>query len=227
MSKDGSPLQYLLHQQPTHPLIPTHHLEHPPLVFKLSRPSDFSGINPCDTAAMISRTQQLLLRHNASWAVGRYGEQRELYQHERFKQPIRDVHLGLDITLEAGTELLVPYTGICHSFANNNGAGDYGPTVILQHRINTQTFYSLYGHLSEASLEALHPGKLLTIGSHLGHIGSQDENGGWPPHVHVQLITDIGKYRGDFPGVCAHTNKNQWLTRCPNPNWLLKLPYIE
>jgi len=49
--------------------------------------------------------------------------------------------------------------GKIHSFQNNTALGDYGPTVILEHQIADFKFHTLYGHLSEASLE----GKKLEI----------------------------------------------------------------
>jgi hypothetical protein len=42
--------------------------------------------------------------------------------------------------------------GTLHSFNFNAGFGDYGPTIILEHNVENQTFI-LYGHLSLDSLE--------------------------------------------------------------------------
>ena len=42
--------------------------------------------------------------------------------------------------------------GTIHSFQNNTALGDYGPTIILSHEIEGFKFHTLYGHLSEASL---------------------------------------------------------------------------
>ena len=46
----------------------------------------------------------------------------------------RRLHLGVDIWADAGTPVYVPLDGRIHSFRDNNHFGDYGPTVILQHR---------------------------------------------------------------------------------------------
>ena len=35
----------------------------------------------------------------------------------------------------------------------------------------------------------------------IARIGTTAENGGWPPHLHFQLITDLLDRHGDFPGV--------------------------
>ena len=52
-------------------------------------------------------------------------------------------------------------------------------------------------------------------------IGNSDENGGWPPHVHVQIITDMLGREGDFPGVCSRDEWSYWQRICPDPSDLL------
>ena len=217
------PLLALLDSITPAAILPRRILNQPHLTFQLSSLSDFAGIDPRNTAAMIAKTDSLMAQHQAAWAIGRYGEQRELYTHPQYTQPQRSVHLGLDLSAPAGTDVFAPLIGKCHSFQDNAQPGDYGPTIILEHRINELTFYSLYGHLNREALTHLHPGKIINVGERLGHIGTPDENGGWPPHCHVQLIRDIGEYRGDFPGVCSHIEATEWLHRCPDPNRLLKL----
>ena len=132
-------------------------------------------------------------------------------------------HLGLDLSASTNTPVYAPIAGTCHSFHNNDTAGDYGPTIILEHNIDDTRFYTLYGHLTQQSLEPLEQQSDFAAGELLGHIGDVSENGGWPPHLHFQIIRDIGDYRGNFPGVCHKKEATQWLLRCPDPNLLLKL----
>ena len=109
-----------------------------------------------------------------------------------------------------------------HSFQDNAHFGDYGPTIILQHDLAGKTVYSLYGHLSRASLEGLHEGKAFRAGEKLAEIGPFPENGDWPPHLHIQLITDLLGHRGDFPGVCSVANRERFLAICPDPmEWIV------
>ena len=213
----------LLNNTQAAPILPEDILNQPYYIFKLGHPSDFSNINPQDTQAMVTRTQELLKQHQAAWGIGRYGEQRELYTHPQYTQTQRSVHLGLDLSAPAGTEIFAPIAGKCHSFQNNAQAGDYGPTIILEHHLNNITFFTLYGHLNHDSIQQLKIGQAFKAGDHLGNIGAPSENGGWPPHCHVQLIRDIGNYHGDFPGVCCITEAAEWLHRCPDPSTLLKL----
>jgi hypothetical protein len=43
--------------------------------------------------------------------------------------------------------------------------GDYGPTIILEHRLDSIPFFTLYGHLSRPSLEGLEPGLAFAAGT--------------------------------------------------------------
>ena len=70
------------------------------------------------------------------------------------------MHIGLDLWIKAGTPVLSALDGKVHSFDFNAGFGDYGPTIILEHQLEDQTFYTLYGHLSLDSLDGLKIGKV-------------------------------------------------------------------
>jgi murein DD-endopeptidase MepM/ murein hydrolase activator NlpD len=141
-------------------------------------------------------------------AYGDYLEQRALYRNSnRFQGgETRDIHLGLDLWAPAGTSVHALLDGRIHSFANNTDRGNYGPTLILEHEWNGQRLYSLYGHLSITDLKNWHVNKLYAAGEPIAHLGTPDENGGYAPHLHLQLMRDIGQYAGDYPGVAS---KNQ------------------
>ena len=124
--------------------------------------------------------------------------------------------------LPAGEPLFSPLAGKIHSFANNAAEGDYGPTLIMEHEIQGQRFYILYGHLSRKSLLHYQEGKTIAAGELLGWLGTEDENGHWPAHLHLQFIQDLGDYRGDYPGVCSQKDALFFLQNCPNPEALLK-----
>ncbi|MGB5693847.1 MAG: peptidoglycan DD-metalloendopeptidase family protein, partial [Flavobacteriaceae bacterium] len=94
----------------------------------------------------------VLHRNNADLAHGGYMEQRDLYKKsEHFRPgapPERDIHLGVDLWMKAGTAVKAPLEGTIHSFNDNAGFGNYGPAIILEHFVGGQKFYTLYGHLS-------------------------------------------------------------------------------
>ncbi|MET7255310.1 peptidoglycan DD-metalloendopeptidase family protein [Dyadobacter fermentans] len=159
--------------------------------------------------------------------IGGYGEDRVIYRHRKHftadAEKPRSIHLGVDIWAEAGTPLYAPLDATVHSFAFNDHYGDYGPTIILTHELGGITFFTLYGHLSLTSLEGLHKGKTIHAGERFAAIGPYPENGDWPPHLHFQIIGDMGSYRGDFPGVCNAADRDYYLNLCPDPELILRI----
>ncbi|MDO8834538.1 MAG: phosphotransferase, partial [Vicinamibacterales bacterium] len=85
-------------------------------------------------------------------------------------------------------------------------------------------FYTLYGHLSRASVAGLREGQAVAKGTCIARIGAETENGGWPPHLHFQVIADLLGRRGDFPGVARPSDRRVWLSLCPDPNLVARLP---
>jgi murein DD-endopeptidase MepM/ murein hydrolase activator NlpD len=156
--------------------------------------------------------------------AGGYDEDRAIYGGEAFTsgdEP-RTLHLGLDIAAPAGTDVFAPLAGMVHSFQDNAAPFDYGPTIILEHTVAKDvTFHTLYGHLSRESLEGLHVGRIFSAGQRLATLGTPQVNGNWPPHLHFQLILDIGECLGDFPGVFRKSQRDTWTLVCPDPRPLL------
>ncbi|MBL1213330.1 MAG: peptidoglycan DD-metalloendopeptidase family protein [Ignavibacteriae bacterium] len=166
---------------------------------------------------------------NAKFAIGKYGEDRIIYNDSTvFKgSERRSIHLGIDFWTEAGVDVFAPLDSEVHSFKNNNNSGDYGPTIILMHKNESQVLYTLYGHLSLSSIQNLEVGKKFSRGDKIGEIGNTDVNGNWPPHLHFQLITNMLNYHGDFPGVCKPSEKEKFFQLSPNPNTVLKIPELD
>ncbi len=156
-------------------------------------------------------------------AAGGYDEERAIYQTEAFGAGVpgieaRTIHLGFDIFAPAGTPVFAPMAGTVHSFQDNAARLDYGPTILLEHKLtNELTVWSLYGHLSRDSLMGLRPGQSIAKGQEIARLGSESVNGGWLPHLHVQLILDIGDAHGDFPGVFRKSERDHWRRVCPDP----------
>ena len=172
----------------------------------------------------------------AKFLIGGYGELREMYKRSilfdeekkySIEKPVteepRRLHIGTDIWGDAGTKIFVPLGGTVHSFAFNNNFGDYGATIILQHQLDTVVFYTLYGHLSVADIAHLKEGKFITRGELLAHFGEPQDNGNWPPHLHFQIIMDMRLHKGDYPGVCAESESEKYLSNCPDPDLILNL----
>jgi murein DD-endopeptidase MepM/ murein hydrolase activator NlpD len=162
----------------------------------------------------------------AKYLVGGYREVREMYRRSVLfdsKEEPRSLHLGIDIWGDAGTKIYTPLGGMVHSFKFNDNDGDYGATIILQHQLETFNFYILYGHLALKDIEQLRKGQFLTRGEQFAHFGPLEENGNWPPHLHFQIIVDIGNWEGDYPGVCKLSEAEKYLRNSPDPSVLLNL----
>jgi murein DD-endopeptidase MepM/ murein hydrolase activator NlpD len=168
-----------------------------------------------------------LAANQAKVAFGGYKEERYLYKRSTiFKDEEteeRNMHIGLDLWIEAGTAILAALDGKVHSFNFNAGFGDYGPTIILEHHIENQTFYTLYGHLSLDSLEDLEIGAIFKKGQQIALLGDATVNGDYSPHLHFQIIENIEDNFGDYPGVCTKSDLAFYLNNCPDPNLLLKI----
>jgi murein DD-endopeptidase MepM/ murein hydrolase activator NlpD len=158
--------------------------------------------------------------------AGGYAEERSNYTQPLFapagEEP-RTIHLGIDIFAPAGADVLAPLSARVHSAQINDNPGDYGPTIILEHTAGSEKFHTLYGHLSRDSLKGLKPGAAFMAGEPFAQLGTKRENGGWPPHLHFQILLDIGKAKGDYPGVCKRSEQDRWLPICPDPRLLLGL----
>jgi murein DD-endopeptidase MepM/ murein hydrolase activator NlpD len=166
--------------------------------------------------------KETLQRNNTTVGIGRYNEDRIIYRRSALFGTERTIHLGVDIILPSGTHVYSPLEATVHSSHDNNGNGDYGPTVILQHEIDGIKFFTLYGHLSLDSLGKTE-GQKIAKGELVGKIGDINVNGNWFEHLHFQIICDMLGKKGDFPGVANVKERRKWLDLCPDPNLILKI----
>jgi len=213
---------------------------------------DFTDRNEELTAEQIANTDQFanyinskLKENGCRYGIGGYNEHRTLYARSKHYDKVhssfqaqshlmdwveeetpaepRRLHLGIDIWGPAGTAVMAPMDGLVHSFAFNNNDSDYGSTIILTHILDGISFHTLYGHLSLNSLKNLHEGKNIRRGDVFTEFGMRFENGNWPPHLHFQLIKDMQGWEGDYPGVCKYSERDQWLSNCPDPDLVLQM----
>lgn len=160
-------------------------------------------------------------------AFGGYQEIRNLYKRSTVfnaeNTEERNIHIGLDLWINESASVHAALEGKIHSFQNNTALGDYGPTIIMEHTIENQTFHTLYGHLSEESLIGKQIGDAVPQGAQIGNLGLPPINGDYAPHLHFQIIIDMENKLGDYPGVCSSRTLNHYSTNCPDPNVLLKI----
>ncbi|MBI4143760.1 peptidoglycan DD-metalloendopeptidase family protein [Candidatus Woesearchaeota archaeon] len=200
---------------------------HPFFVFDFSASNeDTKNMNLSDANVFDSHVKSMIKKNNAVVGIGKYAEDRVIYQRSALFGNERTIHLGVDIILPAGTAVHSPFDGVVHSFDDNKGFGDYGPTIILQHEIDGFVFFTLYGHLSRESLISIAEGQRIVKSQIIGEIGSKEINGQWFEHLHFQIILDMLNKKGDFPGVCCKDEKDKWLRLCPDPTQILKIPQL-
>jgi 4-aminobutyrate aminotransferase-like enzyme len=174
-------------------------------------------------------------RAGARAGIGRYDEARLCYTADEFRTAgeegaeYRTVHMGIDLFMRPGEPVFAPLDGMVHSFRNNAARLDYGPCLILEHRVTNRdsrplVFYTLYGHLCPQSLSRLKPGLQVRKGERIASIGDHSVNGDWPPHLHFQIIIDLLGLEGTFPGVARPTDRAVWKSLCPDANLICGVP---
>lgn len=192
---------------------------------------DLASLDLQDTSSFDTYVFGLLAKKSKTYGVGGYLEHRAIYQRSEMfataAEDFRNIHLGVDIWTSAGAEVFVPLDGKVHSIQDNEGFANYGPTIILEHELEEEKLYSLYGHLSREDLKFLRKGQHVISGELLCHVGSFPENGDWPPHLHFQLMWDMQGLEGDYPGVCSSRERDAYAQNCPNPNLIIRSKVLD
>ena len=164
-------------------------------------------------------------------AVGRYLEPRLLYSGQQYSSgenglrhfdvERRTIHLGIDLFASARTPVFAVLDGIVERVDVCADPLDYGTLIILRHDpADGITFFTLYGHVS-SDCQTLIAGQSVHKGQKIAELGPPDDNGGWSPHLHFQLTTDLLDIRHNFPGVCRRSQQQVWAQICPDPSALL------
>jgi len=182
----------------------------------------------------MSRAARALLgrihRSGAAVGIGCYDEPRLVYAADQFRSPNnefderRTIHLGIDLFQEAGSPVFAPMDGTVHSLRKSMLSLDFGGLIVLRHEVENLTFYTLYGHLSHASVDALKEDTQIHRGRQFATLGTPDENGGWIPHLHFQIFGDLVEVEGEYLGVAPASQRTLWLDICPDPNLILGIP---
>ena len=200
-------------------------------IIKLDSASKFSNIHKKHNPQIITKKINLYLKDNDSAVgIGLYKEKRNIYKGKNFLSLLnpkikREIHLGIDIFVPPRTSILSPLKGNVFILKNNNFEFDYGPTIVLEHKIDKEVvFYTLYGHLSKKSLKKLVLGQNINKGEKLGEIGNYPINGNWSPHLHFQIILNMMGEKNNFPGVAEDILLSMWSKISPDPNLILNIP---
>lgn len=162
------------------------------------------------------------------FSVGRYDESRPWMYTDDLFAGVRFHHVGLDLGAPAMTPIYACCDGEIWATAVNDEPGSYGPTLITVHeaalpgKIGDEPkgkpvrFFVLYGHLHQPTLATFEPGQAIKKGEIIGHLGTEEENGGWAPHVHVQM-SFMAPESPDLPGVVRPEERAEALRLYPDP----------
>ncbi|MFK7741335.1 MAG: aminotransferase class III-fold pyridoxal phosphate-dependent enzyme [Planctomycetota bacterium] len=221
-----------------HAVLADHQLHEAP-VLDLSFESIVSGDNPLEFDAHQAglRIHDAMRVADSNCAVGRYAEPRPLYTSRAFgaetpNSPRRTVHLGIDVFAPAGATVQAPLAGRVVDARICPDRLDYGGLVILAHPLpdpdpghahsQANEFCTLYGHLSHQSVAKLRIGQELAAGEAFAQLGDAAENGGWPPHLHLQALAHgADRLEGVPQGVADPDDLPAHLAIYPNPARLL------
>lgn len=154
------------------------------------------------------------------WTIGRYDELRPAVYQQALFAGDRTLHVGLDLGGPVGVAVHAFSDGVVVHAGYNPADGDYGNALVTQHAHDGRPLYALWGHLSAASVAHSPPGRTFCAGEVLGWLGDMHENGGWPPHLHLQLCWDRPETH-DLPGVVPAAERATALRRYPDPRMVL------
>ena len=158
----------------------------------------------------------------SDYGVGKYNEHRPgMYTGDLFEDKARTVHMGIDIGCPVGTPVYAFDDGVILHQGYNSAPFDYGHVIVTEHiDKDGSKFWVLLGHLSKTSLQRHSTADPFKKGDLLGWIGASSENGGWNPHLHIQLST-VHPLTHDLPGVVSLLDRNNALKQYPDPRCIL------
>ncbi|MGI0528284.1 aminotransferase class III-fold pyridoxal phosphate-dependent enzyme [Rhizobium giardinii] len=163
-------------------------------------------------------------RYGFDLGIGPWGEARTVYAGEMFVSKLidnrrRTRHLGLDLFMPAGTRVYTPMAATVVSVEIEKEPLGYGCLVALRHEpAGCPAFVTLWGHLAHEALDRLEPGDRLEAGALVGEMGAPNENGGWAPHLHLQISTDTNLLATEILGVGEERYLDVWAELFPDAN---------
>ena len=160
------------------------------------------------------------------FGIGKYNEHRPgMYKGALFEAEARTIHMGIDIGAPVNTPIFAFDKGRILHQGFNQEPFDYGHVIVTEHTDeNGELFWVLLGHLSKSSVDRRAAGSTFNKGALIGWVGDTTDNGGWNPHLHIQLST-VRPETHDLPGVVSRQEHAKALVRFPDPRQILGALY--
>ena len=163
------------------------------------------------------------MQPRGTWWWGRYDEDRRGVYTTALFAGRRTLHVGVDLGGPVGTPVMAFSDGHVVHAGYNPAPGDYGHVLVTEHQLDGAPIWALWGHLSAASVPLRTPGTTFRAGEVLGWMGAHHDNGGWPPHLHLQLATTRPATH-DLPGAVDPAQRPEALAAYPDPARVLGRP---
>jgi hypothetical protein len=183
------------------------------------------GRNPLVDAEACQRFVGLIHERLAiDFSYGGWLEKRDVLWRDSYLSAFhRFVHLGVDFNVPAGTAIAsdLPLRVIVADDDNDQDGG-WGKRVVAQ--VADLPLWMIFAHLGDVAHFAKYEGARIHPGMTFAEVGESKVNGGWFPHLHLQLIdrTWCKTALADIDGYGHQVDINN-LARCfPDP-----LPYIR
>ncbi len=150
---------------------------------KEARKNNCDFTNPEECAQWIDWLHQ---QQKISYSYGGFLEERStLWKDHYQKETGAFIHLGMDYNVPVGTSVSLPCKGIVEDIMiDHDQDGGWGGRIIW--RIVDTPLYLIYGHLEHTI--NLKVGQLCQRGDIVGITAPSSQNGGWYPHLHVQIV---------------------------------------
>ena len=122
---------------------------------------------------------------DVDFSYGGYLEDRRVLWSGHYQEALKAVHYGVDFTVPEGTPVHIPIDGkLIDNFNNGDQDGGWGGRLTFE----TQKGFLLFGHLDVTNIKDSY-----SAGDVIGTIAPPEKNGGWWPHLHVQLMREFDK----------------------------------
>ncbi len=150
-------------------------------------PKENKDCTPEESTRLVDLWHQI---NKVDYSFGGYLEDRSfLFRNKYHAQRGTFIHLGVDYNVPAGTPVTVPCPAtVVDRWIDKDQEGGWGGRVVLF--LPWSNYYMIYAHLAAEGLPM--PGDHLGNAwgrTEVGLVGAEHENGGWFPHLHIQLVS--------------------------------------
>ncbi len=168
-------------------------------------------------------------RLHVDWVYGGWMENRTrlLSDVKYLRKNKTFLHLGIDLSFDAGTCIFAIGDGpIVHIGTDSPLKGGWGGHVLQMIKFKGKPHLLIYCHLG--FIQEKDRLRTISKGDFIGLVGNKNENGGWGPHLHLQLVSDVDHVINwahfmdkEIDGYGKVKDIAYWAKRCPDPTSLI------